>query len=382
MVKEITVYTYGDANSLETWSNVPYYFTHTLEKRGIKVNKVNVAPNKFVEGLWNRIFLKFLRLFLSQTTYTFERTPFFRWVVNRKMKKSIKEFPKTDLFISLSFSYHPKKYTTKPVLLFCDWTYGYLFEYFKQRKPDRLERQEIINQKKVINSADKVFVLFPDVAKYMKNVYENENIFYLGNVINSNDVKLSEENLKKKFKQKNLVFIGSKKYLSGLLPLIQAVSNLRDKYPDLELDVIGMTERQIKGKIDNSKLIGIHFKGYLNKSLDVDCKLYYKIVSNSTFFVNTTPRWSAFSATLDVMYNYTPIIISRYRSFVETFGRTLDFGSYCDNSADEIEKKIDILFSKNFETYRELCIQAHKKVTPFSWQSYIEKLLQKSQNLK
>ncbi|AMV68610.1 hypothetical protein AH70_01625 [Pediococcus damnosus LMG 28219] len=381
MFKEITVYTYGDANSLETWSNVPYYFTRTLEKNNIKVNRVNVEPNRVIRGLWNRILLKFIRIFFHQSTYTFERTPFFQQFVNYKMKKSIKRFPKTDAFISLSFSYHPKKYTSKPVFLFCDWTYEYLIKYFEHRNPDIFERQEINKQYKIINSANGVFVLFPDVARYMQKKYINKNIFYLGNVINSENVTLNLKNLKRKFQGKKIVFIGSKKYLPGLIPLIQAVSNLKEKYPKLELDVIGVSEHQIKGSISKLNLSGVHFRGYLNKSNKDDNELYYRIVSSATIFINTTPHWAAFSAALDVMYNYTPVITSNYRSFRETFGTELAFGEYCDNNSKKIEEAITAIFSESFESYKVLCIQAHKEVKSYSWESYMKQLLVKLKNL-
>ncbi|MHA5135034.1 hypothetical protein [Oenococcus oeni] len=51
MIKEITVFSYGDSNLLKTWSNVPYFFTKTFADDGVSVNRVNVEPNRLLAGL-------------------------------------------------------------------------------------------------------------------------------------------------------------------------------------------------------------------------------------------------------------------------------------------------------------------------------------------
>ena len=52
-MNEITIFTYGDSNKISTWSNVPYFFTTTLEKKGIIVNRINIRPG-------NRVLKNFL----------------------------------------------------------------------------------------------------------------------------------------------------------------------------------------------------------------------------------------------------------------------------------------------------------------------------------
>jgi hypothetical protein len=51
-LKEINVFTYGNASKLSTWSNVPYFFTETLEEKGIKVNRINIQPNKIFKTIY------------------------------------------------------------------------------------------------------------------------------------------------------------------------------------------------------------------------------------------------------------------------------------------------------------------------------------------
>ena len=85
----------------------------------------------------------------------------------------------------------------------------------------------------------------------------------------------------------------------------------------------------------------IYCYGYLDKGKDEDRKTYYDLFRRAKIFINTTPKWGAFSATIEAMYFYTPVIVAPYNEFVKTFGGDIQFGAYCDqNLPDEIEKNI------------------------------------------
>lgn len=368
MVKELTIFTYGDSSSLKTWSNVPYFLTTTLELRNIKVNRINVKPSRYISGIWDKIFLRIIKLFLPDTTYTFDRTPFFRMYVKYRMKRAVKKFKNTDAFISISFSFHPKKYTEKKVIMFCDWTYEYYFKYFMKRKPDLLENQEIVNQHKLQRNADEIVSLFPDVAEYIKLNEKARNVYYLGNVVNSFPIQMDTRMIQKKFYNRKIVFVGSKKYMSGLEVLLDALAK---NFPEVQLDVIGISREEVNRSVSKN----VHFHGYLDKSLDSQNFEYYEIVNNATFFVNTTPRWSAFSASLDVMYHYTPVIVSKYRSFEETFGEELTQGQYCNNTIESLSALLQSMLAMNISEYEVMANSARKSVEPFSWDTYVDKLL-------
>lgn len=370
-MEEITTFTYGDPSLLTTWSNVPYFLTKTLEEKNFIVNKVNVEPNKFVQNIWNKIFFKIIKLFLPDSTYDYQRTPFFRISVKRKMKAAVKEYPNTNLFLSVSFSYHPKYFTTKPVIMFCDWTYDYYLEHFKKRNPDLFEKQEIRNQHNLQCSVDEMVVLFPDVANFIKNKGFCHNVRYLGNVINSPIMKMDDKQILRKSRRKSILFIGLPKYMPGLRVLVSAVQNINRKEKLIQLNVIGIDESQIDFSFDNS----VHFWGYLDKSNREELRLYYNLVDNAMLFVNTTPEWSSFSATLDAMYHYTPVIVSKYRSFEQTFGTNINFGFYCANTSKKVEEKIQTIIEMNDYEYISLAKKARRVVEPFSWSNYVDKLL-------
>ncbi|WP_182425182.1 glycosyltransferase [Heyndrickxia coagulans] len=370
--KIITVFTEGDSNKLSTWSNVPFFLTNTLEKKGYIINRVDVNSNKIIRGIYNKIILKIIkRLFNKKTEYYLNRTTYFEKRVERKMKRATKKYKDTDIFISTSFSYSPWKFTNKKTVLFCDWTIDYYYKYFLNRKPDRLERGAIERQDTQIDHSDYVISLFPDVTNYMKEKYSNKNIFYLGNVINSVlDVNM-EQILKSKLESFSILFIGGKKYIEGAKSLIMAYDSLKLKYPRIIVNIIGISKEQFSYLPSE-----INCYGYLDKSKEKDKRVYYRLMSEAKLIINTTPKWAAFSATVEAMYWYTPVITTPYASFVKTFGTNINFGYYCEkNDPELINRFISKILQLSDSDYLNMCQSANKVVQQFSWDNYVNKLL-------
>jgi glycosyltransferase involved in cell wall biosynthesis len=204
----------------------------------------------------------------------------------------------------------------------------------------------------------------------MKERYKNKNIFHLGNVINSLHEVTNSQILEKKTNSKSLLFIGSKKYLEGAQCLVRAFHELKKDYPNLSLNIIGMNESDLGDQLNE----GVNCYGYLDKGKNNERELYYSLLQDAKIFVNTTPQWGAFSATLEAMYFYIPVIVTPYKEFVETFGMKIGFGCYCEkNSLDLLCANIKTIF--NHPSYSTLCVNAHESVKDFTWSAYIDKML-------
>ena len=122
MIQSITVYSNGDSNDLATWSNVPYLFCRALEKRGIKVYRVNIEANKILKRLFNTASYYLYRKILHKNACPeYNRTWMHRLLTERKISKANKMFPNTDLNLFLSYAFINKK-SDKPNVLWCDWT--------------------------------------------------------------------------------------------------------------------------------------------------------------------------------------------------------------------------------------------------------------------
>lgn len=102
---EITLFTYGDSNDVSLWSNYPYFIAKGIEDNGCILNRVDLKKKQYmIEILFNDTFRRIVKLFRRDTTYAYKRTWLHHIVTNYLLKKAIKSYPNTDLFISLSFS--------------------------------------------------------------------------------------------------------------------------------------------------------------------------------------------------------------------------------------------------------------------------------------
>ena len=369
-LQEVTVFTNGDSGKIKTWSNVPFFFTETLISKGIKVNRVNLESPYAFETLSYKILDRVIKLINKRTTYSFYRSNANFLKVRNRIKTAVRQYPHSEADIFLTFSFSSVGLTDKPVIQFCDWTYHHYFQYFAGRKPDDFETACIEREDSQIMGSDLIIPLFPGVADYMINRYKGKNISYLGNVINSL-FNATEEDMSAKMNSNSLLFIGSKKYMEGALSLIEAFKQLKQQYPKLELHIIGIETTGFRNLPKD-----VFCYGYLDKGKDADRELYYKLLKEAKIFINTTPKWSSFSASIEAMYFYIPVIITPYDDFLKTFGDEINFGLYCEeNSQVLIEKKItEILTSPS---YQQLCLNAHAAVKEFTWDTYMDKVITK-----
>jgi glycosyltransferase involved in cell wall biosynthesis len=370
-IREITVFTTGDSGKISTWSNVPYFFTETLLSKGIKINRVNLGPSPFFIRFYSIFILGLLRIFYKKTNFTYFRTLAHYLNARRRIKIALKKYPNADVNVFLTFSFSSVGLSNKPCIQICDWTYDHYFRYFENRKPYFFEQNCIDRENRMIEGSDFVFPLFPGIVEYMKNHYSNKNIFFLGNVINS-IYEISEDEVADiKMKSNDLLFVGDKKYIGGANSLIQAFKLVKKNYPDLKLHIIGMNEADLCEMPE-----GIHCYGYLDKGIDHDRVIYYELFKGAKVFINTTDKWGAFSATLEAMYFYNPVIVTPYDEFVRTFGEEIKFGYYCISNAPELlQERIEEIL--NHPSYNSLCINSHNSVKTFTWSACVDRLLDK-----
>lgn len=367
-IREITVFSIGDSNQLKTWSNVPYFFTKTLEEKHIKVNRINIEENKFFNLMYKYSIYIFYKLINRNSNHTYFRSRLNYILTNRKIKKAIQTYNQSDALLFLTYSFSAPKQKNKKVILFSDWSYLYYIETFLKREPVLFEKKTLSNEEEHINDADIVLSLFPKSHEFNLKHYTNEHQYYLGNVINSN-YQLNKENIiTKKTNSHKLLFIGNNKYIQGAIDLISAFKQLST---EAELHIIGLKANEVGVSAQH-----VFYHGYLDKGIAAENELYYQLITESKAIVNTNPNWGAFSAMTEAMYFFTPVITSPYEEFTKTYGSNIDFGFYvAPNSEKELTQKLEIILSNTDETQLKLMNNAHEKVKDFSWNSYTEKVL-------
>lgn len=368
-IKEITVFSVGDSNSLKTWSNVPYFFTKNLELKGYKVNRVNIEENKALFNLYKYTAFAFLKLIYRNSNHTYFRSKLNYGLTNKKIAKALEVYSNTDAAVFLTFSFSAPKSFNKKVISFGDWTFSYYIANFLDREPKWFEKNCLEREKQHIEKADLVLGLFPLSSTFIKKNYTNANVHYLGNVINSNSELNKELVIKAKQNSKKLLFIGNEKYLSGALELIEAFKKLKNNYPELELHFIGLNENET-----GIKASGICYHGYLNKSVVSENELYYKLLSEALVIINSTKDWGGFSSLIEAMHFYTPVITRSYDEFTETFGSTIDLGYFIDQN-NTLSSCVEKLLKNSKDEQLKLMTAAHDRVKDFTWSNYIGKMI-------
>ena len=104
-IKEITVFTIGDSNEIKTWSNIPYFLTKNLEKKGIQVNRVNIQENPLLFTIYKYTIFACIKLLYRNSNQTYFRSKLNNTLTNIKIKKALIKHSKADLSVFLSFSF-------------------------------------------------------------------------------------------------------------------------------------------------------------------------------------------------------------------------------------------------------------------------------------
>lgn len=370
-VKNILILTEGDANKLATWSNVPYFLSTTLEKKGYNVARVDFSVWSLLKKIWNHTVSPLLDLFYPTHAYQFERTGFYNWFAERKIGNAIKNAKDVDLIIIISFSYY-NKWNKVPTIAFCDWSYDYLIRVRNQREPYFFERKYIKRQTWAFKKNFLVISLFKNAADYIKKQISTANVRFLGdNVINMLKCPSSDYNstINRKKDSVSILFIGAKHYLKGAQLLVDSFVEIKKVYPEAKLHIVGIKKENLNNLTDY-----IYCYGYLHKDDSKEANTYYELMQKATVFVNPTQKWAGYSSMVEAMYFYTPIVVSPYEEFVNEFGKQINFGVYNKNFSKEslAQSILDVLNAIN---YVELCINAHNRVKDYTWDNYVEKLL-------
>lgn len=362
------VFTIGDSREPSTWSNVPYFFTRMLEEQGYAVHRVNIAPSRFLQLLFDLPWKAFCSVVGRQTRFTYLRSRFNRKVTNAKIDRALKQYPDGHC-VFMTFSFGPP--ANRPYTLFCDQTFAQHIAYFDERQPDGLELPTIIEERKNLKNASCIIALFPDLAESLRGKH-GDRVKYYGNVVNIDRLEVDAAKLLARKRNANeIVFIGNRKYREGLERLADAVTIMnKGELPKVTVNVIGMDRSDLASAPPNMK-----FHGYLDKGDPKQERIYLDILERSRLFVNPNPKWAAFSASCEALYLYTPVVIFPYGEFERTFGDTNSVGHALSSTRPAaIADAIASLLSDDVAWSRK-AVSAHEATKSMTWANYVEKYL-------
>lgn len=370
---KIIVYSCGDSRDICTWSNVPFLFVQALKKKGYSIVRVNIEPVKSINHLYNSFFFRLCFKILKQNASPiFARSRLHRLIVWLHLFYITKKHPNASLHLFLSYAFY-NKFSSKPSVLWCDWPDSTVIQRLG-RLPKWYEQQSLLHEKKVIQSADLVYSMFPCCAKDMAVQYSRK-VLYLGkNVVNTiyNKEFDFEQNITKRAASKRILFIGNHRYHGAALQLIRTFMVIHNKMPNIELHIIGMTRSQLQ--LDKSAS-AISCYGYLRKNIPDEAEHYYELLHSAHVLVNPSPQWGAYSSTVEAMYYGCPVIVAPYKDFVADFGKKIRFGFYINN-ATELAYSLEKIFTISDLEYAMLCKNAHEKTAHYTWDEYVQTFLE------
>lgn len=368
--KEINVFTVGDSYKATTFSGVAYYFTQAFEQQGFKLNRINIAPNRYLEKLY-AIYHKIAKSFITDKRYDFMRSQLNYFLVNRRIKKATSRFSNAAMDIFITFSFSSKRYTKRPVILFSDDVFERTIKTPRLQN-DHFVKWGIEQERQNLQQADIVISFFPELMSYMKSRYQLTNIYYLGKVMNFAKGAVNEtEMLKKKQSSNMILFIGrADGYLEGARLAVEAFRSVKLK--NYELHIVGPTKEHFR---DVEISPNITFYGYLRKHINEEFETYCNLIETAALFVNPTRAGGTYLTTLEVMQLYTPILIFMYNEFEKVFdGNYKDFCITIDKY--DPEHLADAICSfMGSPKRKDMCISAHNAVKNFSWEHWIEEFL-------
>lgn len=376
---KILAFTMGDSNKASTWSNVPYYCLRELEEKGDIVYRENICleDESKVLLILGKVFNRLVGTGKRGGYYGFDRTALYSSLVRRKMVRAYKKHSDAELLLTFDFSNSIADLVDIPTLLFCDWTIEYGVQCLKKRKPTFLEKIAIRRQNNTVREANYVVTLFPDVCDHMRGAGMN-NVAYLGHIVNTSvdcvDMKSEDGKMlsARRWKSRNLLFIGRPAYLAAAKCLIHAVEKYNQVFADpLYVDIIGMTKEQLE--LTENKYICAH--GYLNKDNPAEARRYYDLMNNAMFIVNTAEEWIGASSIIEAMYFGVPIVVTPNKNIKALFGEEINCGFYnVANSPECLFKTLTDIGNLDYACYKLIGRNAQKKVADYTWPRYISRL--------
>lgn len=314
---EINLFTFGDSSDINSWSGLPYFFSTSLLKQGVKLNRVDISPNKYLKSIYRRYGRTIRFLFgKHKKLRPVNRTRLCFWLTDNKIRRSTQCYRNADLNIFLTYIYSSHKFSAIPVVHFGDRVREQDF----QESATQLGKEElwyIKREKEILRHS--MFNLSTSRAcvHFMRHNYHIDNAFLmLGGVNIDRDSLLkyedkpftAEEAVKLKLKNHDILFVGKHSYKRGADILIKAFRLFNEKHRGkFTLHLVGITEQKVDAaEIDET----IKLHGYMDKWVAQDYRAYINLYKSARLFVMPMRQGPPPGAAWEAGFFYTPVIVA------------------------------------------------------------------------
>ena len=373
---EITLFTLGDSRDVNTWSNLPYFFSKALVSVGVKLNRVDIRPNKCLAviytllfGIWARLFC---RLLGRNVYFNFFRSRINAVLISHKIRTACRQFPQADFNVFLTFTFSSYTFSGTPVVHYCDQMLEELIEGQGRSALSFTEKISARQERQNLRHAAYIFATNQHCVDFIREHYglvETTRCLRTGLNLEIDALDI-EELLQKKRSSFDLLFIGRGVKWRGVDILVEAFERFNTRNSSrFQLQLVGITPQQLNCSSEN-----VHFYGWLRKDNPQEYQTYINLLRNARLFIFPARTGPVPCAMKEALFMCTPVITSNFWDVDHVIQDGFN-GVIIDSlAADAFAQSIEGLVT-NEQRWEEYARNAHASVMGYSWNDTVEQFL-------
>ena len=354
------------------WSGSSYYFFKSCQRHGILQRAFGVEVPKLERYL---IMAKNFKPSKKDWARNFNLDSCYYKKLTNQIKKNIQRGDENCNFMQIGGIYNTKQCIDFNAKCFL-YTDGNLMQfinspYFDYRIPQKKLKKTYNYEKSVYDSMNLIFTMSEFLRQSFINDFEvpSEKVITIGAGINLDELP---EYVEKRYDKKKIVFIGIDFVRKGGYLLLEAFQNVRKKYPEAELDIIGPALDSVRA--DLSLKTNVNFHGRLNKTNPNHLAKFNSIISEASLFVMPSLYEPFGIAPLEAMAYKTPCLLPNNWAFPEMVKPGWNGDLFNQGDIKDLELKITYYLSKENELF-EMGKNAKEFVKKhYTWDAVIEKM--------
>jgi glycosyltransferase involved in cell wall biosynthesis len=307
---KLNLFSWGDSNDINTWSNVPYFFARALISRKVDVRRINLIPERgpiqraleILSGIGNRAASKF-----GLRPRPLFRIPVFHRLVNFHLARTYRRFHDPDLNLFLTFSFSSYRFSDAPVAHYCDQTYEHHLEE-QGIRPGHVDRCLFRMEKQNLQNARYVFNFNRSCLEFVRDRYGIQRPLLLKAGINldGDDFPDPSALIARKESSRDILFVGRGFYHRGVDVLLKAFQRFNSEFRDpFTLHLVGVSRSELS--LPQTHVV---CHGYLRKDDLTQYRQYIELLASARLFVFPMRLGPIPGVLREAFWMCTPVILT------------------------------------------------------------------------
>ena len=373
---KINLFCLGDSADINTWSNLPYFLSKALIRRGAIVNRINVYPYEYFRY---NLYMHLLERWISirkwlgfDRGYDFFRDRVACHFAGKRIEREAVRALAADLNIFLTFSFSSRRYTATPVIHIGDITYEQYLEESESKK-GKHELRFVEREKENLRLASIVCAPSQHCCDFLRSRYRLTNVrrLPLGINLEVDDQIDVNQLLNRKWEAKSILFVGRGIHKRGIDILLRAFEQFNEQYNNsFTLTIVG--ESRSKLETTNER---VHCYEYLSKNKPEELARYLDLLRSATMFVMPMREGPFPGVIREALFSHTPVIVSNIWNEEQKIehGRN---GVLVDEIEPTAFARQMHLLIQNRAQWEQMAKDAHASVQRYSWDQCAKELLE------